>query len=104
MPCVLTVHPVAAQARDSALSGIEEAFGERPIERMNLDDLRISPDLVGEKGSPTRLISMTRIRRKRKCEFIAGSVEEQADELLKIYDVMKSRLHKDAVYSTSSSL
>ncbi len=83
MPCVLTMHPAAVQARDSALIGIEEAFGKRPIERVDLDDLKISPELAGEKGSPTRLISMSRIRRKRKCEFITGTVEEQADALLK---------------------
>ena len=83
LPCVLTVHPAAAQGSDSALSGIEEAFGKESIKRIALNDLRISSDRVGEKGSPTRLVSMNRIRRKRKCDFLTGSVEEQADELVR---------------------
>jgi electron transfer flavoprotein beta subunit len=83
LPAAITVYPAAVQARDSSLSGIEKAFGIGLFERMGLSDLGLSDYQVGEKGSPTRVLSMNKIRRKRKCEFITGSVEEQADELVR---------------------
>jgi electron transfer flavoprotein beta subunit len=83
LPAAITVHPAALQARDSSLSGIEKAFGGGVFERMNLSDLGLSANQVGEKGSATKLISMNKVRRKRKCEFITGTIEEQADELIR---------------------
>jgi electron transfer flavoprotein beta subunit len=82
-PAAITIHPAALQARDSSLSGIEKAFGGGVFERMNLSDLGLSANQVGEKGSATKLISMNKVRRKRKCEFITGTIEEQADELIR---------------------
>lgn len=81
LPAALTVHPSAAEVRDSTLMGIEEAFITSGFEIRNLPDLGLSPDRVGETGSPTKVVSMNRISRKRSCEFITGSVEEQADKL-----------------------
>jgi electron transfer flavoprotein beta subunit len=83
LPAAITIHPAALQARDSSLSGIEKAFGGGVFERMNLSDLDLSADQVGERGSATRLLSMDKVIRKRKCEFITGTVEEQADELIR---------------------
>ncbi|MFC1534872.1 electron transfer flavoprotein subunit beta/FixA family protein [Thermodesulfobacteriota bacterium] len=83
LPGVLTIHPTAAQPRDASLMGIETAFGEAEFEKMGLDELGLSSEQVGEKGSPTRVTSMNRIKRERKCEFITGSIEEQADKLVR---------------------
>jgi len=83
LPAAIAVHATAVQSRDIRLSGIEHAFGVGPLERMNLKDLDIREDTVGEKGSPTRVLSLERVSRKKKCEFITGSVEEQADELVR---------------------
>jgi electron transfer flavoprotein beta subunit len=82
LPGALTIHPSVAGVRDSTLMGIEAAFITRPFERLSLFDLGLSSDKVGESGSPTKVVSMSRISRKRKCEFITGSVEEQADNLV----------------------
>ena len=82
LPGAITIHPAAIQSRDSSLMGIEAAFEQRKIDKMDLSDLGISSELVGENGSPTKVISINRIKRERKCEFIAGSVEEQADHLI----------------------
>jgi len=83
LPAAIAVHATAVQPRDAGLSGIEHAFGAGSLERMSLKDLGIPEDKVGEKGSPTRVVSLDRISRKKKCEFITGSVEEQADELVR---------------------
>ncbi|MDB9822697.1 electron transfer flavoprotein subunit beta/FixA family protein [Deltaproteobacteria bacterium] len=83
LPAAFTIHPAAVQPRDSSLLGIEKAFGAGTFERMGLAELGISADEVGDMGSSTRVVSMSRIKRKRKCEFVTGSVEEQADELVR---------------------
>lgn len=83
LPAAIAVHATAVQSRDIRLSGIEHAFGAESLKRMNIKDLDISEETVGEKGSPTKVVSMNRVSRKKKCEFITGTVEEQADELVR---------------------
>jgi electron transfer flavoprotein beta subunit len=75
--------PSVADVRDPTLIGIETAFIGRSFEILSLSDLGLSSDKVGEMGSPTKVISMNRITRKRKCEFITGSAEEQVDDLVR---------------------
>lgn len=82
-PSILTIHPASAQPRDMGLSGIVGAFEEGEIQTWNLSDLRLSPSSVGETGSPTRLLSMSRVDRMKKCEFLDGTAEEQAEALLR---------------------
>jgi electron transfer flavoprotein beta subunit len=82
-PAVLTVHPGSVQPRDIGLHGIESAFAEPRVESWSLKDLDLLPHQVGEQGSPTRVLSLRRIKRERKCEFLPGSAEEQTDELIR---------------------
>ena len=82
LPCVLTVHPTAVQPRDAKLAGIETAFKKRMIEQVGLSDLGLSAELVGDNGSPTKVLSMRSIKKDRKCNFIEGSAEEQAEKLV----------------------
>ena len=83
LPAALAVHATAVQSRDVGLSGIEKAFRTKSFQRINLKELNIPKDMVGEKGSPTKVISLDRVVREKKCEFMTGSVEEQADELVR---------------------
>jgi electron transfer flavoprotein beta subunit len=82
-PAALTIHPASIQPRHVGLPGIEMAFSEAEIETWDLADLGLSADQVGWEGSPTRVRSWTRVARARKCEFISGGGEEQAEELVK---------------------
>jgi electron transfer flavoprotein beta subunit len=84
LPACLAVHATAVQPRDVKLSGIEKAFGITSIEKMNLGDLGLLKEAVGDDGSPTKIVSLNRAASKKKCEFIEGTVEEQADELVRI--------------------
>lgn len=83
MPGVLSIHPRALQLRDTGLSEIEKAFTMKTYDTLNLADLELAKEGLGEKGSPTKMVSMSKIKGKKKCEFIEGSPEEQADELIK---------------------
>ena len=82
-PAALTIHPAWVQARDLGLAGLQTAFEEQDITTWTLADIGLSPDQVGEAGSPTRLLSLSRADRARKCEFVEGTSEEQADELVR---------------------
>lgn len=83
LPAALTIHPGSVQPRDISLMGIQEAFEKDKVEVMNLGDIGISPEQVGESGSGTKVLSMKQVSRKRKCEMVEGTVEQQSDELLK---------------------
>ncbi|HOO90145.1 MAG TPA: electron transfer flavoprotein subunit beta/FixA family protein [Syntrophales bacterium] len=82
LPAALTINPSAAAPRDLLLRGIEESFTGKEIEILALDDLGIDPRTVGNSGSPTRVLSLTRVTRERKCEFLTGTMDEQAEELV----------------------
>jgi electron transfer flavoprotein beta subunit len=82
-PAALTIHPAWVQARDLGLAGLQTAFEDHDITTWTLADIGLSPDQVGEAGSPTKLLSLSRADRARKCEFLEGTSDEQADELVR---------------------
>ena len=82
-PAALTIHQTAVQPRDVGLLGIELAFNnEREAKTWSLKDLSLSADRVGEAGSATRVLALSRVESSRKCDFLTGSAEEQIDELI----------------------
>jgi electron transfer flavoprotein beta subunit len=80
---VLTIGLGSVQPRDMKLFAIEVAFEEGDVEQWCLKDLGLSMDLVGEAGSGTKVLSMSPVDRGRKCQFLSGSAEEQAEQLIK---------------------
>lgn len=81
-PAALTIHPAAITPRDVPLSGISRAFREGEIIKLSLEDVGLDPSKTGEQGSATVVLDMRRQEKKRKCEFIEGPPEKQAEELL----------------------
>ena len=82
-PAAFTIHPGAFEPRDMGLSGIGRAFESERVERWNLADLGLLSERVGDAGSPTRVLSMKRVKETKKCEFLEGDAREQADELMR---------------------
>ena len=82
-PVALTIHPSAVQPRDSALMSIADAYETSEIETWNLADLGLSPEDVGEAGSPTRVVTLSKVAKERKCEFVDGEPEQQAEQLIR---------------------
>ena len=81
-PAALTVHPTSFKPRDAGLEGIGTAYDTQGLDIWALKDLDLSPDLVGEAGSPTRVVSLKRAQKERKCDMIEGEPEEQAEALI----------------------
>ncbi|MBC8179402.1 MAG: electron transfer flavoprotein subunit beta/FixA family protein [Desulfobacteraceae bacterium] len=82
-PAALTIHPASVQPRDIDLADIGPAFEKQDTKIWNLGDLELSPDQVGDAGSPTKVLSISKSKRHKRCEFIKGDTLEQADELIK---------------------
>ena len=83
LPAALAIHPTAALPRDPALGGLAAAFDEMPVETVSIDRLDLDPSLVGESGSPTRVLSMKPIIKNRACRWIEGTPAAQADTLVR---------------------
>lgn len=82
MPAVFTVTHNLNTPRTLSFSGIIKSR-KKDITTWGLDDLDVSADLVGLKGSPTIVSSLKVVESKRSCEIIEGSREEKADILIK---------------------
>lgn len=83
LPAALTVHPSATVPQDPGLAMIGEAFDERIVETVAIDQLGLVPEQVGDAGSPTRVLSMRALKKGRTCQWIEGSPNEQADDLIR---------------------
>lgn len=83
LPGALTIHPASQPAQDIGLDSIETAFTTQEIEHWDLNNLDLDPSHVGEKGSGTQVLSLSRSVEERACDFLSGSAEEQAEELVR---------------------
>ena len=82
-PAAFTIHPKAALPKEPSLGGIATAFDEMPVESIGIEQLDLDAQLVGEAGSPTRVLSMKPIKRNRSCRWIDGTPPQQADALVR---------------------
>lgn len=82
LPAALTVHSGSVEPRDIPLSGIEEAFAEDRLTVWSLEHLGLSPEAVGNSGSATRVISMSKAQQGRTCNFLQGEAGEKAETLI----------------------
>ena len=81
-PAVLTIRPDAVRPRDVPLGGLARAFDQREVERLTAADLGLTPERVGEAGSPTRVLSIQPVAHERRCRFLEGETAETADKLM----------------------
>ena len=88
MPAAITVHPSACQPRDASLAGIQTAFSTAGIETWSAGNIGVDPARAGEGGSPTRVVALKPVHCKRTCEFVEGSIKEQA---LNIVQTIKNK-------------
>jgi electron transfer flavoprotein beta subunit len=81
LPAVFTVTLKVNTPRTLSFSGIIQSR-KKEITTWGLNDLGLSEDQVGLKGSPTIVSEMRVVESKRECELIEGSLEEKADFLI----------------------
>ncbi len=81
LPAVFTVTREVNTPRALSFSGIIQAR-KKEIEQWGIDDLGVSPETVGLKGSPTIVSRLDTTENKREAEIIEGTREEKADILV----------------------
>ena len=81
-PAALSISLRSFEPADIGLDAIEAAFEKKALETWTIDDLGLSPEETGDAGSPTRVISMTKVKKGRTCELLQGTPAEQADALV----------------------
>ena len=81
IPAVLTVTRELNNPRTLSFSGIIEAR-KRKLTHWGINELCVSDDSVGLKGSPTIVSNMASIELKREVEIITGTREEKAERLI----------------------
>lgn len=85
LPAAFTIHPSANKPRYVGLGGLETAYTEGEIEEWTATgELGMEVKELGWAGSPTLVRGTRQVSRERKCEFVEGSVQEQAEKLLKL--------------------
>jgi electron transfer flavoprotein beta subunit len=81
LPALFTVTRELNIPRALSFSGIIKAR-KKEITTWGLDDLEVSMESVGLKGSPTVVGNMSTKDNRRKVEILEGSQDEKADQLL----------------------
>ena len=81
LPAVFTVTREVNTPRTLSFSGIIKAR-KKAIEQWNLEELGVSGESVGLKGSPTIVSRLDTKESKREVEFIAGTREEKAEKMV----------------------
>jgi electron transfer flavoprotein beta subunit len=81
LPAVLTVTLELNSPRTLKPSGIIKAR-KKEITQWGIDDLGVSEESVGLKGSPTIVSALHTLESKREVEIIEGTRDEKAEQLL----------------------
>ncbi len=81
LPALLTVTRELNTPRTLSFSGIIKAR-KKEIMQWGITDLDLTEDVVGLKGSPTIVSTMTTKESKRQVEILSGTREERAEQLL----------------------
>ncbi len=81
LPAVFTLTRDVNTPKTLSFSGIIKAR-KKEIEIWGLDELGVSSEVVGLKGSPTIVSELNPSDTKREVEFISGTREEKADLLV----------------------
>jgi electron transfer flavoprotein beta subunit len=83
LPAVFTVTRELNTPRTLSFSGIIKAR-KKEIEQWGIDELDVTPESVGLKGSPTIVSELNaQEENKRQAEIITGTRDEQTDMLVK---------------------
>jgi electron transfer flavoprotein alpha/beta subunit len=81
LPAVLTVTRELNVPRPLSFSSILKARNKQIIV-LRMNDLGLSPERVGEKGSPTIVTELDYLEKTRACEILEGSLDEKAEGLI----------------------
>ena len=83
LPAVITVMRHLNEPKALSFSGILKARKKEIIE-WDHEDLGVSSERVGLKGSPTIVTEMTNLESRREVEMLEGTVDEKVEQLVRV--------------------
>jgi electron transfer flavoprotein beta subunit len=82
MPALLTVSQELLKPRHMPLGALQIAFSEGELTRWGLNDLKLTPDEVGFKGSATWVSALRKPPPKRRGDIVSGPTQTLLERLL----------------------
>jgi len=86
LPGLVTVTTRSYSPRYIPLSGLEDAFDAADIQVMNADILGLSPNALGMRASPTRILDVYSPTAEKKNIVLKGSAKKVVDQLFETFD------------------
>ena len=81
-PAAASIDPRAFAPRPLDLAGIARVYDQPAVQQLALADLDLAAAEVGLAGSPTRVASLEKIKRSRRCLMLEGEPQKQMEALL----------------------
>jgi electron transfer flavoprotein beta subunit len=96
LPGLVTITTRHFHPRYATLSGLEEAFQFSDITILSAEDLGLSPDCIGMKASPTRILDVFSVTAEKENYVMKGAVKKILEEVFeKFGDRISSAMGKD---------
>lgn len=96
LPGLVTITTRQFHPRYATLSGLEEAFQFSDITTLSATDLRLSPEQIGMKASPTRILDVFSSTAEKENYVMKGAVKKILEEMFeKFGDKISSAMEKD---------
>jgi electron transfer flavoprotein beta subunit len=86
LPCLVTVNTQHFQPRYVTLSGLQDAFEDQSILMVSASDLALDPEIIGTKGSPTKIIDVYAPRADKENIVLKGAPKKIVDELFERFE------------------
>jgi electron transfer flavoprotein beta subunit len=85
LPGLATITTREYKPRYVSFSGLQDAFEKADIKILTADDLGLSPDMIGIKASPTRIVNVYSPTTQKQNLVISGSAQKAVEELFSRY-------------------
>jgi electron transfer flavoprotein beta subunit len=96
LPGLVTISPRTYAPRYISIAGLAGAFDFAEIDRITIEDLHIDPSLIGQKGSPTKILDVYSPTASKKNIVLQGAPKKVVQELFdKFGDKLGSAIGKD---------
>jgi len=96
LPGLVTVSTEHYAPRYVELAGLIDAFDQKDIALLGVDDLGLDPDMSALKESPTRILDVYSPTLEKKNVVLTGTARKVVDQLLETYgDKISGAIEKD---------
>jgi len=86
LPGLITISTQHYLPRYIPLKGLQDAFGQADIITIDADDLGLDPEIIGIKGSPTKILDICSPSAGKKNIVMKGAAKKIVEELFERFD------------------